>query len=156
MRWLCPLPIGMYFWMFLLADHQSLVSAMIILSTEGFSCIVISCESLCYLYIVQFLGLVVSLQCKIRVNCMASREGSANLTCEEMLGDVWLRVFFLWCWDSALLQNSGHPWVGACWLFWLCGISQGSSACVSTEPRACSEQRTRKPSQRLGQECQMK
>lgn len=80
--------------MFLLADHQSLVTAVIIVSTEGFSCIVISWGSLCYFYLVQFLGLMVNLQCKIRVNCMASREGSANLTCEEMLGDICLLSFF--------------------------------------------------------------
>lgn len=76
-------------------DHQSSVTAMIMLSTEGFSCIVMSWGSLCYLYLVQFLGLVVYLQCKIRVNCMASREGSANLTREEMLGDTCLLSFFL-------------------------------------------------------------
>lgn len=38
---------------------------------------------------------------------MASREGSANLTCEEMLVEICLLRFFLWWWDSALLQNSG-------------------------------------------------
>lgn len=38
---------------------------------------------------------------------MASQEGSANLTCEEMLIEICLLSFFLWWWDSALLQNSG-------------------------------------------------
>lgn len=134
MRCLCPLSISLYFWMFLLADQLSLVTALIIMGTEGFSCIVMSWGSLYYLYLVRPLGFVLSLQCKIRVNYMAGREGSANLTCEEMLGEICLLNLFSLTVGFCPLVILWATWVGAYWLFWLCSISQGSSAHDRTEP----------------------
>lgn len=112
MTCLHPLPVRLYFWMFLLADHLFSVTALIILSTGGFSCVVMSWGSLCYLNLVQFSGLVVSLQCKIRANCMASREGSAKLTCEERF-ICWVFALVGFC-HPAQLQAA---WAGAHWPF---------------------------------------
>lgn len=126
--------------MFLLADQLFLVTALIILNTEGFSCIVMSWGSLCYLYLVQLLGFVVRLQCKIRVNCMPGGEGSANLTCEEKFGGICLLSFFLWRWDSALWQNSGQPVL----------VLIGFSGCAAF-PRGAQHMSGQSPDLRRGQ-----